>query len=180
MHAVSKTSRRSAVGAWPSVALVACLATASTMTACTNVQDLGASPAPATSALPAPAAPSSSAAIPAPAPTSAEVLGACPSGAPVEGEGCSVDVGFCHYRVDPAHGLAATCACGVDRRWTCLVVRDDDRRNPLAPSTMPLSNASCTEGAPCVEGVRCAVGGVGARTCGCTSAGILLCTRPAL
>lgn len=145
---------------------------------CPNVQDLGATPpAPPDDAGTSPSAPSS-ALIPVKV-TPKQNAGACPSSAPEDGAGCSADVGWCAYRVDPAHGLAAKCACGVDRRWTCLLVRDDDRRNPLPADSMPLTYASCTEGAPCAEGVRCTISGASPRTCSCTSAGILLCTRPA-
>lgn len=148
---------------------------------CANVQELGstppepARPAP-TSIATAPTAPTASS-----APTVQALpkeLGPCPRSAPVDGASCAQDVGWCHYRIDPAGGVAANCACSVDRRWTCLLARDDDRRNPLAPDAVPLTNASCTEGAPCAEGVRCTVSGASPRVCGCTSAGILLCTRP--
>jgi len=148
-------------------------------TACANVQDLGVTP-PATDARPV--EPSSQPTTPPPPPlvppTPAQLV-PCPSSAPVDGARCGADVGWCSYRVDPAGGLAAKCACGVDSRWTCLLVRDDDRRNPLPAAAMPLTAASCTEGAPCAEGVRCTLSGASPRTCSCTSAGILLCTRPA-
>lgn len=148
---------------------------------CTSTQDLGVTAGPSDSgpsepAAPAPPAPS---AVPLVAPERAPEVGPCPRSAPVDGAGCGVDVGWCSYRVDPAGGLAAKCACSIDRRWTCLLVRDNDRRNPLPADAVPLTSASCTEGAPCAEGVRCSVSGSSPRTCGCTSAGILLCTRPA-
>lgn len=146
--------------------------------ACDNVQDLGATP-PREERPNGPAATTSSSALTAVKPPPPVDIGPCPYSAPVDGASCSVDTGWCSYRVDPAAGLAATCACGVDRRWTCLLVRDDDRRNPLPASEMPITTASCTEGAPCVEGLKCMLSGPSPRTCSCTSAGILLCTRPA-
>lgn len=145
--------------------------------ACNNAQDLGATP-PASEGPSAPAGSASTGLLALKPPPPVDI-GPCPYSAPVDGASCAIDTGWCTYRVDPAAGLAATCACGVDRRWTCLLVRDDDRRNPLPASEMPLSNASCTEGAPCVEGLKCTVAGPSPRTCACTSAGILLCTRPA-
>lgn len=103
--------------------------------------------------------------------------GECPRSLPVDGASCSVDVGWCTYRSDPAGGVASGCACGADRRWTCLLIRDDHRLNVLPKEALPITASSCTEGAPCAEGVRCTVAGT--RSCGCTSAGILLCTHVA-
>ncbi|MBI2392144.1 MAG: hypothetical protein HYV09_21320 [Deltaproteobacteria bacterium] len=146
------------------------------LVACANVQDLGATPSPTRDAGPQGLELRDGA----PTPREEPVVdhgapGECPRSMPVDGASCSVDVGWCGYRSDPAGGVASGCVCGADRRWTCLLMRDDHRRNVLPKEALPLTGSSCTEGAPCAEGVRCTVAGT--RSCGCTSAGILLCTH---
>lgn len=139
---------------------------------CVAVQDLG-------TERPAPVATSGSVGTAQPT-TVAPVLepsrDSCPAAAPTHGAGCAVSVGWCSYRVDPAKALAAKCACGSDRRWSCLLVRDDDRRTALPLSQMTLTTASCTEGAPCAERSKCSV--AKERSCICMSSGTLRCERP--
>ena len=141
------------------------------LAACANVQDLG-TDRPTSSSTPSQPAsePGTGAAI------TPSLGGICPAHAPTQGADCAVSVGWCSYRVAPREGLAAKCACGSDRRWSCLLVRDDDRRNELPVEKMRLTAASCTEGAPCGEGTKCTVGKE--RACECMSSGRLRCERP--
>lgn len=137
---------------------------------CVTVQELGNErPPAATSGSAAPAATT--------APTlEPQLPDTCPNTAPLHGTDCALNVGWCSYRVAPAKGLAAKCACASDRRWSCLLVRDDDRRNPLPIEQLSLTTAACVEGAPCAESTKCSV--VRERTCVCMSSGTLKCERP--
>ncbi len=139
--------------------------------ACVSVQELGSDRAPEVTAESSarPANPTAPAIAPAP-------TGICPAHVPVHGNDCAVDVGWCTYRVSPREGLAAKCACTSDRKWSCLRVRDDDRRNVVPVESLTLTMASCTEGAPCAEGSKCRVGKE--RACECMSSGRLRCERP--
>jgi hypothetical protein len=137
---------------------------------CVTVQDLGnEKPIAAASASAAPAATTTPPVI---APAPADV---CPPSAPNHGDDCALTLGWCSYRVAPAKALASKCACGSDRRWTCLLVRDDVR-SELPGAQLTLTTASCMEGAPCAEKTKCSV--ARERTCVCMSNGRLRCERP--
>lgn len=162
---------RGGLGVLPAIALIAA--------GCARVQDLGSDPGAEPDAAPSGfdpdalgQAPSDASSAPAPAVTAL----ACPAARPEERAPCAAAVGWCNYRVDPARALAAKCACGVDGRWVCLVVRDDDTRarpddaEPVAPT---LTSVACTEGAPCADGVTCTIPQT--RSCVCMSSGRLAC-----
>lgn len=139
--------------------------------ACVQAQDLGSDRAPEV-ATTSSAAPETTTPPPIPpAPT-----GTCPSVMPLEGADCIAAVSWCSYDLPPREGLVAKCACGSQRRWTCLRVRDDFSRFPIAVQSMTITTASCTEGAPCGEGTKCRVGKE--RACECMSSGRLRCERP--
>ena len=136
---------------------------------CVTVQDLGnEKPVAAASGSAAPVATT-------PPDIAPRVVDACPPSAPNHGDECALNVNWCSYRVAPAKSLAARCACGSDRRWSCLLVRDDDR-NPIPAAALAITTASCVEGAPCAEKTRCSV--ARERTCVCMSNGTLRCERP--
>lgn len=139
--------------------------------ACVSVQELGSERAPETTTEGSARPSTTTAPELAPAPT-----GVCPSHVPLHGNDCEANVGWCTYRVSPREGLAAKCACGSDRKWSCLRVRDDDRRNVVPVEALTWTTASCTEGAPCAEASKCRVGKE--RACECMSSGRLRCERP--
>lgn len=135
---------------------------------CVTVQDLGSEkPTAAASGSAAPIATTPPAIAPAP-------LDACPTHVPNHGDDCALNVGWCSYRVAPAKGLAAKCACGSDRRWSCLLVRDE--RSVVPGAELLLTSAACVEGARCNEKTKCSV--ARERTCVCMSNGTLRCERP--
>ncbi|MGZ3478074.1 MAG: hypothetical protein ACXVCJ_26480, partial [Polyangiales bacterium] len=98
---------------------------------------------------------------------------ACPAITPIDGALCSLNVSWCRY--GRSDGMTNRCACGVDKRWVCLVVADSPLRDPTAD--FPVTNATCSEGSPCGEGVRCTIPRV--RTCTCMSSSRFVCTKPA-
>jgi hypothetical protein len=148
------------------IVIAACL-----FAGCVNVQDLSDRRAPdpeptaqESIARPIPALP----AAPEAEPTS------CPSAMPLENAACG-NVAWCSYPLDGASGLAAKCGCSLGH-WLCLRVRDDHRANPVAVEAVPLTTASCTEGAVCEQGTKCRLGLE--RWCECTSSRRLRCVRP--
>lgn len=145
---------------------------ACTAAACTNVQDLGdnrRAPEPAATEQETIIRPVSfPTAQPESTPTS------CPAAIPLENSACS-DVAWCVYPLEGASGLSAKCGCSLGH-WLCLRVRDDHRKNPVPVADLPLTNASCTEGASCEVGTKCKVGVE--RWCECTSNSRLRCVRP--
>jgi hypothetical protein len=145
---------------------------ASLQLACVQVQDLGGDRAPETVTTSS-ATPETTAAPPiAPAPSAK-----CPLIMPREGADCvSTVVPWCSYELPPREGLTAKCACGTQRRWTCIRVRDDFSRSPIPVESMTITTASCTEGAPCGESTKCRVGKE--RACECMSSGRFRCERP--
>jgi hypothetical protein len=145
---------------------------ATSVVACGNVQDLGndrRAPEPAAAEQHTVLRPITFAATkPEPNPMS------CPSSIPVETTACS-DVAWCAYPLDGATGLAVMCGCSLGH-WSCLRVRDDHRANPVPVADLPLTIASCTDGASCEQGTKCKVGLE--RWCECTSNSRLRCVRP--
>lgn len=103
----------------------------------------------------------------------ASPLDVCPAISPLDGARCALNYPWCAYpRTD---GLVNRCKCGVDKRWVCLVVSETPPRDSEA--LLPVTNATCSEGAPCGEGIRCTIPRV--RTCTCMSSSRFSCTKPA-
>lgn len=144
---------------------------------CASVQELG-------NDAPSPQAAPSGLAVTAPVPQgdlagnqADPVWQACPAAVPDDRAGCAMQVRWCAYPRGDGSGLTAMCSCGADKQWTCVAVRDTHRKNAVPLRDLSFTSAACTEGAPCAQGVRCAVDTQ--RSCMCASSGRLLCSRAA-